>query len=418
MQLSENLVLRSVRDDRDRDVFVSFNSACNNPLEGATCECLLYHHPNAADDNYWVVEDTARHEIVSTTLLIPWECRFAGIPLRTAQLEMVLTNPGYRGRGLVRRQMENYERAVQSRGYDVGIIWGIPYYYRQYGYGYAIEGETRESLPGWKIPLPAPGASMPIRIRPATVADVPLLTRTYADTTSRLDIRLERSPAHWRFLLEACRHPVNIVENGRTGEPCGYVTFQDRPGLVAVLESGLQSGEAALAVLQYLGGRGCPEILVAGPSTSAVTALAVSLGSKRIPGGQWLIRFPDVAQFLTRIAPVLECRLAASAWCGLTRSLIINLFRKAYRLRFEEGRVAGVDSLGFVDSSMGADGGDVQIPPDAFVRLVTGFRGLPDLYDAWPDTVVNPSARALVEVLFPRLSAYIYTPYHRADVII
>jgi hypothetical protein len=66
---------------------------------------------------------------------------------------------------------------------------------------------------------------------------------------------------------------------------------------------------------------------------------------------------------------------------------------------------------------MGADGGDIQIPPEAFVRLVTGFRGLDDLSDAWPDILVKPPARPLVEVLFPRLAAYIYTPYHRADMV-
>jgi hypothetical protein len=81
-------------------------------------------------------------------------------------------------------------------------------------------------------------------------------------------------------------------------------------------------------------------------------------------------------------------------------------------MRFEAGRLAGVDSLVFVDASMGADGGHLCIPPEAFTRLVTGYRTLDDLYDAWPDIVVKPEVRNLVDVLFPRLESYLFTPYH------
>ena len=415
--LGDNLILRSIRDDADRERFVAFNGACNNPLEGATCACLLYHHPTATADDFWIVEDTRTGDVVSSTCLIPWTCRFAGLDLRVAQLEMVLTHHAYRGRGLVRLQMENYERAVKERGYDVGIIWGIPYYYRQYGYAYTIDGDTRESLPAWKIPSPEAGTAVPIRLRPATVTDIPRLMQAYSETTAALDFYLERTAAHWRFLLEACRHPVNIVEDAQSGEFLGYATLQRVQKVVTVLESGLRSGEAAVSLLQQLRAEGALQVLVAWPACTTLAALARSLGSQRVPGGQWLVRFPDVVQFLTRIGPVLENRLAGSALRGLTRELTINLFRRAYRLRFESGRLAGVDSLGFVDSSMGADGGDVQIPPEAFVRLVTGFRGLDDLSDAWPDILVKPSARPIVEVLFPRLAAYIYTPYHRADMV-
>ena len=126
----------------------------------------------------------------------------------------------------------------------------------------------------------------------------------------------------------------------------------------------------------------------------------------------WLLRFPDLARFLVRIGPVMENRLAGSVWRGLSTELIVNLYRQAFRLRFQSGRLAGVDSLGFVDASMGADGGHLCIPPEAFVRLVSGYRALEALFDAWPDIVVKPEVRNLIDVLFPPLKAYLYTPYH------
>jgi len=410
--LDNNLILRTIRDDADRERFAALSTIYNNPSEGATCACLLHHHPEATTDDYWLVEDPATGEVVSTTCLIPWTCHFAGLDLCVAQLEMVLTRPDYRGRGLVRLQMDNFQKAVKERGYDLSIIWGIPYYYRQYGYAYAVDGDVRESLPAWKIPSASAGSAIPLNLRKAQIADIPRLVAAYGEITAPLDFYTRRTPTYWRFLIEAAQHPVQIVENPQTGEILGYVTLQRGPESVTILESGLNHAEAALSLLQMLKFEGMPQILIAWPASTPLAQLARSLGSQTVPGGQWLLRFPDVAQFFTKIGSVLESRLAASAWRGITCELTINLFRWAYRLRFEGGKLAGVDSLGFVDSSMGADGGDLQIPPDAFVRLASGFRGLGDLFDAWPDILVKPAARPLVDALFPQMPGYLYTPYH------
>ena len=140
--------------------YATFNGVYNMPEEGKTCACLLNHHPEMRLDDYWIVESDTTHEIVSTTCLIPWNLRFAGLDLRAAQLEMVLTRPDYRGRGLVRKQIARYEQAAAERGYDLNIIWGIPYYYRQFGYAYTIEGGTVESLPVWRIPPDSVGADI------------------------------------------------------------------------------------------------------------------------------------------------------------------------------------------------------------------------------------------------------------------
>ena len=95
----------------------------------------------------------------------------------------------------------------------------------------------------------------------------------------------------------------------------------------------------------------------------------------------------------------------------MSADLVINLFSRAYALRLAAGRLLGVDELGFVDASLGADGGDLCIPSDGFVRLLSGYRTLGDLHDAWPDTVVRAERRAVVEALFPRIASYITMPY-------
>ncbi len=409
-RLPNGLVLHSLRGEADKDRFAAFNGECNNPSEGATCACLVHHNPETTPDDYWLVEDESSGQVVSSTCLLPWNARLGGIDLRLAQLEMVLTRLQYRGQGLVRLQMEHFEQAVKERGFDLSLIWGIPYYYRQFGYAYAIEGDFRQSLPSWKIP--DLGAASLLRLRPAGAADIPSLVEWYAFAVQGLDFYIQRSLRFWRYLLEDARHPIEIVEDAQTGAPLGYAIISCSLDAVDVIESGLERMETALQLLRALKQQAAPKILVGGPATSSLAKAAISLGSLYVPGSQWLLRLPDLAAFLRRLAPLLEQRLLDSGWYSLNTGLILNLYRQAYRLRFEAGKLAGVDALGFVDASMGAEGGDLQLPPEAFLRLAFGFRSLDELVDAWPDTLVKPEARLLVESLFPKVEAYLATPYH------
>ena len=95
-KIADDLTLRSVQDELDKERFATFNTLYNNPSEGATCACLLHHHPGMTPDDFLIVESDTTHEIVSTTCLIPWNIHFCGVDLHAAQLEMVLTHPEYR----------------------------------------------------------------------------------------------------------------------------------------------------------------------------------------------------------------------------------------------------------------------------------------------------------------------------------
>ena len=408
-KITDQLVLRSVRDQVDQVNYATFNTTYNNASEGASAACLMRYHPETVLDNYWLVEDVTTGEIVSTTCLIPWNCYFAGVDLRIAQLELVLTRPDYRGRGLVRAQINLFEQIAKARGFDLCIIWGIPYYYRQYGYSYALDGMTSETLPTERIPAQLLSGQLPLSLRPASTPDIPELTQLYDNAVSGLDVRMRRSSVYWKYLLKAAKHPIEMVENVETGELLGYVTIVREEKNTTILEHSLPGADTAAALLQTLKARSIGQIEIYWPQESPLIQVARSLGSQTKRGGQWLLRIPDVTRFLTRIAPVLEERLVASRWQYVNFELIINLFQQAFLLRFNGGMLS-VTPLGFVDYSMGADGGHLCIPPDAFTRLITGYRTLDDLCDAWPDIIVKPEAHDLARILFPRMSGYLSTP--------
>jgi hypothetical protein len=148
------------------------------------------------------------------------------------------------------------------------------------------------------------------------------------------------------------------------------------------------------------------------PQKGPLVQLARSLGSEPAPTGQWLLRLPDTAEFVRRLGPLLERRLADTGRADLTADLCLNLYRNAYELQFDHGRLSRVEDVGFVDASMGAKGGDLNIPPEAFIRLLFGYRNLDELRDAWPDTYATPESRRVVETLFPEMLSHFCMPYH------
>ena len=411
-KITDDLTLRSVQTESDKEGFATFNGVCNNPFEEATCACLLRHHPTMTPDDFMIVESNKNHEIVSTTCLIPWDIHFCGVDLRAAQLEMVLTHPEYRGRGLIRTQVKHFEQEVKERSFDFSIIAGIPYYYRQYGYAYTIEAATAESLPVWKVPSGTLTDNLPLKLRPAQVDDISALSEMYDRETHNLDISARRSYDYWKYLLVDAKHPIEMVEKADTNTVLGYVALLRSEKTFTILENSLPDALTALALLQHLRSQVSEQIQICWPQNMPLAALAQQLGSQTVRGGQWLLRIPDMTRFLNKLRPVFERRLANSAWDNLSLEITLNLFREAVRLTFEQGKLKSVDALGFVDSSMGADGGHLCIPPDAFLRLLFGYRSLDELFDAWPDITVKSEYRPLIELLFPKLQPFLYTPFH------
>lgn len=408
-RLHDQLVLRTPRNEQDIERCAAFVSANMRETSGMTAERVLHHFPTLRHDNYFFVEDENTGEVVSNLCLLPWHFNFGGVTLNVAMLEIVATHPGYRKQGLIRAQMAAFHQAVVSQNFDFSIIEGIPYYYRQFGYGYASDHAACDLLPSSRIPdLRADVA--PVKLRPACVEDIPHLIAFYNATFAALEIATLRNEAMWRYVLTAAEHPMYMIEQQGvvTGYLCGWRQIN---GNLLIVESGMTSAETAWALLHFCKAHTASEIVIRWPQESTLLQFCRSLGSVKAPSDQWLIRLNDPAQLLTKLAPIFAARLANSAAVGFSGEVILNLFHQAFQLNFANGQLHDVLALGFVDASMGADGGDLCIPPDAFTRLLFGYRTLAQLLDAWPDIVIRPSRRYLIDTLFPLCRSYFSMPY-------
>ena len=93
-----------------------------------------------------VVEDTTTGRIVSALFLIPQVWSYAGMPMPVGQPELIATHPDYRRRGLVRAQFDVIHEWSRAADHVWQFISGIPWYYRQFGYSYAIDLPARPVL--------------------------------------------------------------------------------------------------------------------------------------------------------------------------------------------------------------------------------------------------------------------------------
>ena len=410
--LGDGLTLRTAADERDVERVAAFNGIVHGPGVASMVSNLFIHHPSTRARDLVFVEDGRSDQVVSSICLIPWSWRYEGIEIPAGEMAIVGTLEAYRRRGLIRAQVAYFERRLLERGCLLSHIQGIPYYYRQFGYEYALPLEGGFHLGLHMIPEPVGAA---FRIRAATLDDLPALMRLYDVAANDLAIHCVRSEAIWRYLLVHTSGTETECENwlleDADGQVAGYARlpahhFGEELAVSEVSDLGF---DAALTMLNHFKKlateRGKPGIRLNLPSGSALVRLARSLGAQDLGTYAWQLRVPSPVALLRELAPVLDRRIAGSPFAGMTRDVPLNLYRETILLRWVAGKLTDVTDLGF------SDFGDIHIPPLQLVPLMMGYRTVADLRAAFPDVRVAPAWRLLVDVLFPRVTSFIYTIY-------
>ncbi len=408
--LAGGLVLRAVESGGDAERLAAFNGRIHGEDVAVLTRRLLVDHPHTRARHWLIVEEPESGRIVSSLCLIPWLMRLEGVELRAGEMGIVGTEPEHRRRGLVRALVARFDRLLADEGFDLSHIQGIPYFYRQFGYEYAVP-----LVPDLRLPLdalPEEPAPAGVRFRPAGPADLPALSAAYSQLASSSALSAVRDEATWRYLLDgetAGEGETWCVE--RDGVVAGYFRTHRRgfgQGLI-VSEASAMGARDDLALLAELSRRARaavkPYVKLEIDPVCEIAGLARSLGAHARRTYAWQIRFVDVAALLRKLAPALERRLEASAFAGLTERLVLSLYREAVALEWKRGRLAAVDRLRPVDHAA------AQLPPETVVPLLLGHRGLCELADWHPDVRVEPRAAALLDALFPKRRSYLYTIY-------
>ncbi len=438
--VGDGLVLRwSTSEDTERIATLHglvFREKAEEPLNSGVMIVIrrLMHgdHPFMGPHDFGVIEDTSKegNPIVAAACLWRHAWTYEGIPFTVGRPEMVGTDPAYRNRGLVRALFELVHARSEAEGDLVQAITGIYYFYRQFGYEYALELGDRRTVPLALIPKVKEGESEPFTLREATSEDVPTIATLFGQRKASSIVWESVPDKQWLYEIETWKGHSELghiyqflIIVDSTGQTVGFLAADPKrwgKGLgVSLLEfvEGVNVQTAIPSVLRGLHTYGL-NLEMARPDTAPFSEIGFSVGTThpvhevlsaelayvKEPPYAWYIRVKDLPTFLMHIAPVLEKRLADSPVVGHNGEIKLDFYRGGLRMVFEQGRLTVAEPwlVPLYDSN--ASGG---FPALVFLQLLFGHRSLEALRQAFPDVWVSDEARPVLKALFPTRASFV-----------
>jgi hypothetical protein len=148
-----------------------------------------------------VVDDTATGQIVASTGLFANTATYEDIPFTLGRAAIVATEVAYRNRGLQRAIFDLIHARSAARGHRIQGITGIHYYYRQFGYEYAVDLEAARHVYVAALPSLRAGEAAPYMLRPALEDDFPLLMELSARERACWQLATVRDERAWRWTV-------------------------------------------------------------------------------------------------------------------------------------------------------------------------------------------------------------------------
>lgn len=329
--------------------------------------------------------------VVSTMATFPMTLWYGAATIPAAMMEFVATDERYESRGLIRRQFDYHHADLAARGELFQVIVGIPYFYRRFGYEYALPG------PGWRtiavadIPKPPEGWST----RSADEADIETLHDLQVQARTAASVSIGFSNDLWRFTVASSAYTTLLAERDGVAEGCGRLyVWDDKPYVLDLAGSGRAALDAILAEVT----RRCPDQDVTVLDRPGIRPLLDGLGTAKRSGDAYYARVGDPTAFLNAARPELTRRLGDSDLAEAQGTGLISLFSSSMTFPYANGEVGEFAPGGVVQAPTSKGGSGVAA--DRFVSLLVGPDGFSGLAERNPD-VYSGDQRGLMEALFP-----------------
>ncbi len=384
-------------------------------------------HPTFRPNDFLVVEDTKSRALVSCMCLISQTWKMKDVSFGVGRVEIVCTDATYRKRGLVREQFSILHEWSRERGEMLQAITGIPFYYRQFGYEYAIElTAPRQTFVPQQIPQLQKDENEKFILRRARQEDLPFVAEMYERGRARTLIHCERDlkmfeyehfieddgtnqyGAWWEVIETAGGERVGTLSHHRyifQGRNfASYYEILPQYAWDEVTPAVLRALHRQTETMRNVDGKPFSHF---GWFLGANHPFFQWLGDNSAPMWPpyaWYIRVPDLPAFLKHIAPILEKRVAASDFQNHSGALRLNFYRDGVEIIFENGRIANVQAWRATAGDFGQSGfGSAIFPELTFHKLLFGHRSRAELQAMFPDCIMDTDkTAALIDVLFPK----------------
>lgn len=335
----------------------------------------------------WTVA-VAGDRVVSTLGLFPTSTRIGSVTVPSAAIEFVATATEFEGKGLVRRQLDLAHRISSERGDLVQWMVGIPYFYRRFGYEYAVP--TPDTI---DITAQSPGGADDVSFRVASIDDIDHILALQDHMGSSAMIVAEHHRLMWSWLIASPVYRVVVATRDDTPVGMMRIYYDESTPLV------FDVAAADPGTFRSLLGEACRGR--AGATVAMRPGLedfATNMTSRTNDGYAYYARVPNPADLLEAIRPELNLRLTGSGLEIDDGELLLSLYRASIRFEIKEGQLGPVATGGRVQAPVSAGGSGV--PPDLIAHLILGPLGALELERRHADVLLGQQ-RDLMDALFP-----------------
>jgi predicted N-acetyltransferase YhbS len=371
---------------------------------GAECDPMiraLAADPDVGIERFSVAVDSG--QVVSSIALMAQTFRLGGVSIPIGQPEFVATAVGQERRGLIRRQMDLLHAWSAERGDLTQIIAGIPYFYRRFGYEYAI------GMPPFRLLMPGvrPEMRQGWTVRDALPDDAGAITSLNSERQRAIPLTCSRSERWWRWWIGP-HGPGQVCVAERAADIRGAAWIGDGPtsmggAVTALMHVAAADDDAIRALLAHAVSLGRPVVI---EERWGVTPLLDPVTVRHPRAYALYVRVADPVRLLDRMRPVLSDRLRRSLLRGSCGRLLLSQYTSSILLSYADGEVVSVEAGPGEQNPV--EKGGAGVPPDLMATLIYGRYGAREL-DARHDDVRLGAAAPVMDILFPRVEADIVT---------
>jgi len=364
--------------------------------------------------------------VVAGAVLQRMPMDYAGIRLHVGRPEIIATAESARRRGYVRALLKLLHAKSSARGDHLQGITGIPYFYQQFGYRYAIDYDGYATVAFADVGPPAPLHA--ITLQRATPDD-------YADFVAWYDAdRLQRGllattpidASYFRYIMGTSQstHNWRIYLALHEQQRIGYVIIGranwDQQLVVhgCAFTRGYGWAHTLPALMQALAHiRG--DVVIRDPQIHEITGVRFILDSQhplftqltygvthtREPEYAWYVRVADVAYLLNTIKPVLERRMRHSALAGYSGQSTWSFYGEGVTLHWDAGTLTKVAQARVPRNGEGCD---ATFPPHLINMLIFGRKSVQEMKEWHHEVWATPTCKQLLDTLFPKAPSWFH----------
>jgi predicted N-acetyltransferase YhbS len=409
--LGDGIIVRCLQES-DVENLLEFVKKVFGHDVSPTVRRLLDHFPNFSYSDNFVVFDTNLNKILAYLCLLRFSCVFCGIEIPFGQMEIVGTDPEYRHRRFISKLNKVFEKRAAEYNLPFLIIAGIPYFYRQFGYEYAIPLRDSLTISNDVIPSLKKGEPESFSIIRVTKDLFQEYLNLREKRNALFDLYRKVELKNWQYLSQGKLGEVGakelyLIKNNEKVIGSFYIDVLFEK--LEIKELWLESVNCIPTILRFCSiiarEKDIPLGVVPPVQNSLISYFERLVGLKFPRPYACYVKVPSVSKFLEIIKPVLKMRLLGSEFSSLTKSLRLSFYREGFEMVFQNGELVKIKHLTIKE----LEDMHINIPPLVNFQLLLGYRTVEELENIYPDVTVKDEFKPVIKILFPKVKAS-FTP--------